>query len=99
AGMWQTVRAAFGSLPAIGALGPDAGPWADLLAMPGLLAAVRLTVVTGLGATVLSLMVAIGVGAALHGRRSPRLAARVLVPFLAMPHAALAIGLAFVLAP
>ncbi|GGE13825.1 putative thiamine transport system permease protein [Gemmobacter megaterium] len=99
AGMWQTVRAAFGSLPAIGAFGPDAGPWADLLAMPGLLAAVRLTIVTGLGATVLSLMVAIGVCAALHGRRSPRLAARVLVPFLAMPHAALAIGLAFVLAP
>jgi hypothetical protein len=38
-----------------------------------------------------------GAAAALHAR--PRLAARLLAPFLAAPHAAIAIGLAFVIAP
>lgn len=99
AGLWQTARSAFGSLPALGLHGPDLGAWRDLAALPGLPTALRLTLVTGLGATALSLLLAVGVCAAMHGRMSPRLGARLLAPFLAMPHAAMAIGLAFVLAP
>jgi len=99
AGLWQTGRAAFGVLPALGLQGPDLTGWTGLLALPGLGSAVRMTLVTGLGATVLSLILAFGVCAAVHGRVSPQTGARLLTPFLAVPHAAMAIGLAFVLAP
>ncbi len=96
-GLWETGRAAFGVLPAVGAEGPSLAPWRRLAEMPGLWTSVRLTLVTGIGATVLSLVVAAGAAAALHGR--PGLAGRVLTPVLAAPHAAVAIGLAFVVAP
>lgn len=96
-GLWETSRAAFGVLPAIGAESPSLAPWRQLAEMPGLWTSLRLTLVTGVGATVLSLLVAAGAAAALHGR--PGLAGRVLTPLLAAPHAAVAIGLAFVVAP
>ena len=99
AGLWQTGRAAFGDLPALGLQGPDLTGWTGLFALPGLGSAVRMTLVTGLGATVLSLLLAFGVCAAVHGRVSQQTGARLLTPFLAVPHAAMAIGLAFVLAP
>jgi putative thiamine transport system permease protein len=96
-GLFETTRAAFGLLPAIGAERPSLAPWEMLLSLPGLWTSLRLTLVTGFGATLLSLLVAAGAAAALHAR--PRLAARLLTPFLAAPHAAIAIGLAFVIAP
>lgn len=96
-GLWETAKAAFGVLPAIGAERVSLAPWRELFAMPGLGTSLRLTLVTGVGATVLSLLVAAGAAAALHGR--PGLAGRVLTPLLAAPHAAVAIGLAFVIAP
>lgn len=99
AGLWQTGRAAFGNLPALGRLGPDLSAWRHLFDLPGLATAVRLTLFTGLGATALSLLVAVGFCAAVHGRMTPQRSARMLAPFLAMPHAAMAIGLGFVLAP
>ncbi|HCQ66043.1 MAG TPA: ABC transporter permease [Rhodobacteraceae bacterium] len=99
AGLAQTARAAFGVMPAIGATEPGFAAFAALFAVPGLGSAVRLTLVTGLGATALSVIVALGALPALHGRLSRGRAARWLTPFLATPHAALAIGLAFVLAP
>jgi putative thiamine transport system permease protein len=99
AGLWQTAHAAFGTLPAVGLRGPALDAWAELFELPGLMTAVRTTVVTGVGATVLSFLVAVGVCAAIEGRMSAFQSARVLTPYLAMPHAAMAIGLAFVLAP
>lgn len=96
-GLWETARMAFGILPAIGADRPTLAPWAHLAALPGLGTSIRLTLVTGFGSTLLSLLVAAFASAALHVR--PRLAGRLLVPFLAAPHAAIAIGLAFVIAP
>lgn len=99
AGLWQTGRAAFGILPALGERVPGLAPWVDLLGQPGLPTAVRLTLVTGLGATALSLAVAVGFCATIHGRMRAQSGARMLTPFLAAPHAAVAIGLAFVLSP
>ena len=96
-GLWETTRAAFGLLPAIGAERMSLAAWITLAGMPGLATSLRLTLVTGFGATLLSLLIALGAAAAVHAR--PRLAGRVLAPFLAAPHAALAIGLAFVVAP
>ncbi|MFN4159303.1 MAG: ABC transporter permease [Gemmobacter sp.] len=94
-GFWVTGMASFGLLPAIGANKPGLGAWALLLDQPGFATSLRLTLVTGFAATGLSLAVAAGAVAFLHGR----VRAEVLSPFLAVPHAALAIGLAFLLAP
>lgn len=96
-GLWETARVAFGILPAIGADTISLAPWTMLAALPGLETSLRLTLVTGFGATLLSLLVAAGASAALYSR--PRLVGRILTPFLAAPHAAIAIGLAFVIAP
>jgi putative thiamine transport system permease protein len=98
-GFWETALAAFGHLPALGATGPSLEPWRELAALPGFATSLRLTLVTGLGATILSLLLAIGFCAAVHARMSPAAGARWLTPFLAIPHAAMAVGLAFVLAP
>ncbi|TDE40014.1 ABC transporter permease [Antarcticimicrobium sediminis] len=99
AGLWQTARAGFGILPAIGAGEISLAPLRTLADLPGFDTALRLTLVTGLGATVLSIALAVGVCAAMHGRMSPRASGRLLTPFLAAPHAAIAIGLAFLLSP
>jgi putative thiamine transport system permease protein len=99
AGLWQTGQAAFGHLPAIGQTGPDLTPWAELLALPGFGTALRLSVFTGLVSTGLSLILSIGFCAAVHGRMTRAGGVRMLTPFLAAPHAAIAIGLAFVLSP
>lgn len=99
AGLWQSARAGVGVLPAIGATDVSLTPLRDLIALPGFPTALRLTLVTGLAATGLSLVLAMGVCAAMHGRMSARASGRLLTPFLAAPHAAMAIGLAFLLSP
>ncbi len=98
-GLWQTGRAAFGILPALGQNMFSLEPWGELQNMPGFGTSLRLTLVTGLGSTVLSLVLATGFCAAVHARMNPSAGARMLTPFLAIPHAAMAVGLAFVLAP
>ncbi|PCD76527.1 ABC transporter permease [Pseudothioclava arenosa] len=67
--------------------------WPDL---PGLAVGLRLTLVTGVGATLLSLAVSIPLARWLWARGAAR---GWLAPFLAVPHAALGLGLAFLLAP
>ncbi|RUS59725.1 ABC transporter permease subunit [Pseudorhodobacter sp. E13] len=99
AGFAQTGRAAFGILPAIGAVEWSLAPWQQLMALPGFGTSLRLSLVTGLGSTLLALALAAGFCALMHGRISHGAMGRILVPFLAAPHAALAIGMAFLLAP
>lgn len=98
-GLAQTALLSLGHFPAIGASGISAKAWIALFRVPGLLRAVSLSLTTGLAATLLSLVLAFAAVAALHGRVPPRLIARLALPVLAAPHAAMAIGLAFVLAP
>lgn len=92
-GLAETARAAFGVLPALGSRAWSLEPWRMLLAQPGFASSVRLTLVTGLGSTLIALALAMGFCASVPGRM------RWLAPFLATPHAAMAVGLAFVLAP
>lgn len=99
AGLAGTVLPAFGYMPALG-LGPASlQPWRDLAATPGIGDSIRLTLVSGFGATILALLLAVGFCAAAQAR--PRLArmTRFLAPFLATPHAAIAIGFAFLISP
>ncbi|GIK97333.1 MAG: ABC transporter permease [Alphaproteobacteria bacterium] len=99
AGLVFTLLPAFGHLPALGHRGVGLWPWRALFAAPELLGALTLTVATGLAATLLSTFLALSFVAACHGSRAFALLRRLLAPLLAAPHAAVALGLAFLIAP
>ncbi|MHB1871358.1 MAG: ABC transporter permease [Steroidobacteraceae bacterium] len=99
AGLLGTVLPAFGYLPAIGGRAVTLAPWRVLFAQPGIGTAIGLTLASGLGATALSVLLVFGCCAHWAGRRPGRIGRTLLAPVLAAPHAALAIGLAFLLAP
>jgi putative thiamine transport system permease protein len=99
AGLVGTWLPAFGWFPALGGDRISLAPWIALFAAPELGRAMALTLFTGFAATLLSLVLAIAICAACHGTRIFRLARRALVPWIALPHAALAFGLAFLIAP
>jgi putative thiamine transport system permease protein len=79
--------------------GLDAGAWRALLADPQLLGALALSIATGLGATALSMALAAWLLSRSFGGPVWAAVMRALAPMLAMPHAAFAIGLAFLIAP
>ena len=109
AGLLFVVLPAFGYFPALGGTIVSLQPWRDLLAYPGLLAAARATLVAAFVALPVALGLAllalawiapdgtISTGAPHPGL--PRLAAKLLSWLLATPHAAFALGLAFLIAP
>ncbi|MCY7305644.1 MAG: ABC transporter permease subunit [Rhodoferax sp.] len=99
AGLLGTLLPALGYLPAAGGYAPGWDSWRTLFAEPGFATSVRTTVVTGVLATILSVAIALGFGAWAHHRRWASGIGRWLAPLLAMPHSALAIGLAFLIAP
>lgn len=80
---------------AMAAAGAD---WPRVLATPGLARSILLTLWTGGAAAILSTALAAGLAVALTGSGAAR-AGRLLAPLLAAPHAAVAIGLAFLIAP
>src|SRR5262249_10871849 len=94
-----TLLPALGFLPSLGEGGFSLQPIRMLLGAPELAGALTATLVSGLSATLLSLLTAIGIAASLQGSRLFTLIDRLLAPLLAMPHAALAIGFAFLVAP
>ncbi len=98
-GLIGTWAPAIGFLPALGGTSPTLDPWRDLFDAPGLGGAIRLTLTSGFLSTALALGLSLSLLAAWHGTRAFGLLRRVLTPLLAVPHAALAIGLAFLLTP
>lgn len=94
-GAGLTALAALGWQPGLGGDLSLAG-FAQALALPGIGRSLWLTLLTGLGATLIALALSVPLSGWLIGRAG---AARVLAPLLAVPHAALALGLAFLLAP
>ncbi len=107
AGLGETIWAAFGILPAIGRHTLSVDAWHQLFELPGLVTSLRLSLVSGFGATLVSLMLALfGSAWVYHTSEKESSLSRlkpfsqaILVPILAAPHAAIAIGLAFLLAP
>jgi putative thiamine transport system permease protein len=90
---------AFGWLPAIGGDRLGIAPWRHLFADAGIWSALRLTVTTGVASTALSLAIAVLFVAGASDRRWFMRVLAVLAPVLSIPHAALAIGFAFLVAP
>lgn len=82
-------------------LGPAFQPGAvqGLLDWPGLGRAVALSLGTGMGSTALALGMTVLILATLRGTAAFRLVQRALSPLLSVPHAAAALGLAFLIAP
>jgi putative thiamine transport system permease protein len=99
AGLLGTLAPAVGYLPALGGRTVSADAWLALNNAPGFASALQLTLVTGWAATLLSVMLAVGAVAFVFHRPWAQRLGEWAAPVLAMPHSALAIGLAFVLAP
>lgn len=99
AGLIGTMLPAFGYLPTLGGNYLTFAPWQNLFAYSGLGKALSLTVVTGIGSTVLAFALTILVFAFGHGTVLFNRAKRAMTPLLAVPHLAMAVGLAFLLAP
>ncbi|GGE38753.1 ABC transporter permease [Actibacterium pelagium] len=86
-------------MPAIGREDWDLSAFRALFTWPGLPEAARLSLFTGLIATVLSLAITTLILASWHGTRIAHWVEAALSPLLAVPHAAAAFGLAFLIAP
>ncbi len=99
AGLLSTILPAFGYLPAIGQVSFNTAAWGQLFSHPALSSALVTSVSSGIIATLLSLILSLFFVAAWQGTNSFKSARRLLAPILAIPHSALAIGLAFLIAP
>ncbi|MDA5095347.1 ABC transporter permease subunit [Aliiroseovarius sp. KMU-50] len=99
AGLVGTILPGFGHLPAAGLYGPSLDPFRDLFDWPGFWPAVRLSVGTGVAAAAISLTIVATILAGWAGTRAFGWVERLLSPLLAVPHAAAAFGLAFLIAP
>ena len=92
-------------LPVLAGLAATLGPatssaaWSELLGTPGLGRSLSLSLGTGVVAALLSLLLAHGLLAVLTTPRAIGRARALALPLIAMPHLALAIGVALVLAP
>lgn len=90
---------AFGYLPAIGGTALSVDPWRQLFAEPGLWRSAIISFAAGLLTATSSLTITGLFLAGFHGSRAYAAMRRVISPLLAVPHAAAALGLAFLIAP
>ncbi|MBL3565681.1 ABC transporter permease, partial [Rhodovulum sulfidophilum] len=99
AGLAGTLAPALGIFPALGGRSLSLEPARALADWPGLPRAIRLSIGTGLAATLIALATVTLFTAGWAGTRGMALLERLLSPLLAVPHAAAALGLAFLIAP
>ncbi|MEM6973421.1 MAG: ABC transporter permease [Pseudomonadota bacterium] len=99
AGLAGTALPALGYLPPLGGDRLSLAAFEAFFATPGIDTSIRLSVTTGLLATLISLIATMAIVAATQGTRAFGLVERALSPLLSVPHAAAAFGLAFLVAP
>lgn len=99
AGLAGTIAPALGFLPALGGTGLSLTPITSLLAQPNLLQSSLINLLTGLASTVIALMVVMLFVAGFSETRAFRALQHLVSPLLAVPHAAAAFGLVFLIAP
>ena len=98
-GFLGTALPAFGYLPGLGGMGFTLLHFGELASEPGIARSVGLSLATGLVTTLISVcLLAVFVGGYLGGWLFAFMR-RLLAPLLAVPHAAAAFGLAFLIAP
>ena len=98
AGLIGTVLPAFGYLPALGGLEFTLKPFQALFAEPGIWLSAWLSLVSGLAASSVALIIVMLFLAAASPKALARISA-IMSPLLSVPHAAAAFGLAFLIAP
>ncbi len=98
-GLFGTWLPAFGYLPAIGAEDFNLHNFRELFVHPAFPGALRASLISGFGATLLALFCSIWITLSIYGSLLWRLLVRLLSPLLAVPHAAFAIGFTFLVAP
>lgn len=99
AGLVMVLLPAFGYLPALGGHSASVAPWQALFAQPGLGRSVAVSFASGLVSTAMALMMVVLFLAASRGTWLDRGIRRLVSPLLAIPHAAVAFGFAFLIAP
>lgn len=98
-GLFSTWIQSFGYLPSIGADRFSFDPWVQLFQYPGFFKALRATLISGFGATLISLFLTFLLLSSSYQNPFWRLLNRTLAPLLAIPHAAFAIGFLFLVSP
>lgn len=98
-GIGGTLLPAFGYAPTLGVQHFSLDAWRSLLEQPGLARSARISLQTGLSTTFISLLLVFGFLAAADGSRALSWIRRLVSPLLALPHAAAAFGMAFLIAP
>jgi putative thiamine transport system permease protein len=99
AGILGTILPSLGWMPVIGAREWSFAPWRQLCALPGLERAVMTSLTVGFLSTALALALVLGLLALTRDTVLFVVARRSMAPLLSMPHAAVALGIAFFLAP
>lgn len=99
AGLLMVLLPAFGYLPALGGHGVSLAPWQMLFAQPGLWRSVAVSFASGLVSAAIALVIVVLFLAASRGTWLDRSIRRLVSPLLAIPHAAIAFGFAFLIAP
>ncbi len=99
AGLIGTWLPAFGFFPTLGGESFTLAPWRALFAQPGLAESLRLTLISGVLATLIAFLLTVFLLAACHGGRMILALRGLMAPLIAVPHAAMALGLAFLIAP
>lgn len=98
-GFWQTLLPSFGYLPVLDVSKFEFQAWQDLVTEPGFASSLSLTLFTGFASTVLASLLTFSICAMIQNRIGKFATEKLLATFLATPHAAVAIGLAFLFAP
>jgi putative thiamine transport system permease protein len=98
-GLMGIVLPAFGWLPAIGARTLSLEPWQALAAQPGVMRAIAISLACGLCSAFIALTIVALFLAGFTGTRTFERMRRLVSPLLAVPHAAAAFGLVFLLSP
>lgn len=98
-GLLATLLPAFGYLPAIGGDALTLEPWRQLLAEPGIWRSAGISLIAGVVTTAVSVTLAAAFLAGWSHTRAFAVLQHAISPLLSVPHAAAALGLAFLLAP
>ena len=98
-GLLGTWLPGFGYFPAIGATQFSVTPWLQLFHYPGFYSALQKTLVTGISAALIALMLSFFILRCCYLTRPFKIIENTLASLLSIPHAAFAIGLGFLLAP